>query len=144
MRKFEIIKYGLSIVAFLLAFNVHAGKALHTASDIVKLQAACVKAWEKIDHVIPEYGAFSTTPWSDNIDKAKFIEFQKAFKLTYTKTGSRDYATMANDALLVASECTKLHNLIVNAHFNRNTGAIPQWKERIDITAILQYYMMDD
>ena len=106
----------------------HADSTLHDVSDLRLLKAACPTNWKSIDKAIPSAGTNPIPPtvitWQDSVDQDDFMLFQKNFIIASTKN-NQTTETKAADPLLVARECIKRHNPVLNAYMGKEIGEEP-------------------
>lgn len=144
----KIIRKNLLIfLCVTTTFAVHANTALHNVSDLRLLQAACPKNWSSIDMAIPSNASQPTPPttitWENTADKDDFMLFQSNFIVKSTLNG-QTRESKATDPLLVASECLKRHNPVLNAYMGKEIGEPPLLRRLINMVPILWHILFGD
>lgn len=124
------------VILPLVALPAFADSSLHNASDLRLLQAACPSNWSSIDKAIPVASTEPVAPtsitWKNTADKGDFKLFLRNFIVNSTKNNQTRENKVA-DPLLVASECIKRHNPVLNAYMGKDVGAQPLLKKLINI-----------
>lgn len=136
------------VVLSALVGRGQADSTLHNVTDLRLLEAACPTNWKSIDKAIPSAGTNPIPPtvitWQDSVDQDDFMLFQKNFIIASTKNNQTS-ETKAADPLLVASECLKRHNPVLNAYMGKEIGEEPALRKLINwIPVLLNFLWSDD